>query len=198
MAPVGLIFAQLDMDVGFEPEFNDWYDTEHIPERLAIPGFLTGRRAERASPAPRYIALYDLDSLAVLANESYLSKQGDRRSPWTARMLRLTKRFDRRLYEQLVPGRETVVTAHPWTVMRFVPHSEVDRATIEDHVAALKRGATRLYDGREKAAGEWLVLSTAPDETSAHELAGDLFGHVELYGPYARNVAGKVFACRTL
>jgi hypothetical protein len=203
--PLGLIFAQLDMDAGVEPEFNDWYDTEHIPERLAIPGFVTARRAERAAPAPRYIALYDLDSLAVLANDAYLGKQGDRRTPWTARMLRLTKTFARRLYEQVLPGRELVTAEHAWTVMRFVPHAAADRATIGGYVTALREQsrAVRLYDGRDNAAGEWLVLATAADEACANDLAtssalGRPLDRTEVYGPYVRKVNGKTFGCRTL
>ena len=80
----GLIFAQLDVPPEVEEEFNDWYDTEHFPERLGIPGFRTGRRAERRA-APRYIALYDLDSLECLDADAYKSKTGVNRSPWTAR-----------------------------------------------------------------------------------------------------------------
>ena len=36
---MGLIFAQLDLPPELEDEFNDWYDHEHIPERLGLPGF---------------------------------------------------------------------------------------------------------------------------------------------------------------
>jgi len=195
----GLIFAQLDMDPGVEPEFNDWYDTEHIPERLAIPGFLTARRAERAAPRPRYIALYDLESLGVLEAEAYLCKQGDRRTPWTARMLRLTKSFSRRLYEQRVPGRDKVDAAHGWTVLRFLANA--DRAAAEQHVTALRGDglAARLFEGREKAAGEWLVLVTAADEpTARHVEAASALGRVEIYGPYVSPARDGKLGCRTL
>ena len=46
-----------------EEEFNAWYDTEHLPERLAIPGFRSARRWVRGGT---YLATYELDSPEVL------------------------------------------------------------------------------------------------------------------------------------
>jgi len=193
----GLIFAQLDMEPSIEPEFNDWYDTEHIRERLAIPGFRTARRAERAAPTPRYIALYDLDSLAVLETAAYVDKQGDRRTPWTARMLRLTKKFDRRLYEQVVPGREEIGSGSS-TVMWFVPHEDASRSAMEGHVERLRKSgsAARLFDGR--TAAEHLVLVTT-DEPGAKTVAAQCtVGRCDVYGPYQAPVHAKKMAYRTL
>ena len=53
-----------------EGEFNDWYDTIHIPEILSIPGFLGARRFELrdsetvpADPSKRrYVAVYELEA----------------------------------------------------------------------------------------------------------------------------------------
>lgn len=57
-----------------EAAFNAWYDEEHVPLRLATPGFLSGRRyrAISDSDSPRYLALYDLTSVDVLQSEPYL------------------------------------------------------------------------------------------------------------------------------
>ena len=33
---------------GREAEFEEWFQHEHLPERIAIPGFLMGRRYEAA------------------------------------------------------------------------------------------------------------------------------------------------------
>ena len=40
----GLLFASFDTSPAQEDEFNDWYDLEHVPERLRVPGFLNGQR----------------------------------------------------------------------------------------------------------------------------------------------------------
>ena len=67
-----------------EEEFNDWYDTEHFPERIACPGFLTGARLVCIEGWPRYAALYDLDGFDVFKSPEYLSFSGKR--PWSKRV----------------------------------------------------------------------------------------------------------------
>ena len=41
-----------------DDEFNAWYDSEHIPERAAVPGFLSACRYVCRSGFPRYLAEY--------------------------------------------------------------------------------------------------------------------------------------------
>ena len=38
---------------GREAEFEEWFQHEHLAERLAVPGFLIGRRHEAISAQPR-------------------------------------------------------------------------------------------------------------------------------------------------
>src|SRR5215470_3530243 len=45
-----------------EEEFNRWYNEEHIPERLAIPGVLNAARYEAVAGGPKYLACYELAS----------------------------------------------------------------------------------------------------------------------------------------
>jgi hypothetical protein len=40
----GVLIAAMDFSNVGADEFNDWYDTEHIPERQRVPGFLTLQR----------------------------------------------------------------------------------------------------------------------------------------------------------
>ena len=40
----GLLFAAFDFSTAHADEFHDWYDLEHIPERLRVPGFLNAER----------------------------------------------------------------------------------------------------------------------------------------------------------
>lgn len=43
-------------------EFNRWYDEVHLPEIVALPGYVSARRfAPRTEGAP-YIALYEMES----------------------------------------------------------------------------------------------------------------------------------------
>ena len=62
----GFLLVLMDCPTYLEDEFNAWYDTEHIPERLAIPGFETGLRFVCLEGHPRYLAMYDLERPEVL------------------------------------------------------------------------------------------------------------------------------------
>ena len=42
----GILIAAMDFSACPEDEFHDWYDLEHVPERLRIPGFLNAERAD--------------------------------------------------------------------------------------------------------------------------------------------------------
>ena len=63
-----------------EEEFNAWYDDEHMAERLAIPGFRSAQRWVRdCRPGEgKYLATYELDSMAVLESPAYLERFEER------------------------------------------------------------------------------------------------------------------------
>ena len=86
MTKPGLLLFMTDIDPAHESEFHRWYEEEHIPERMAIPGFLTARRFQAIEGAPKYLALYDLESPDVLRSSDYQHVVGAGKSPWTQRM----------------------------------------------------------------------------------------------------------------
>lgn len=50
---------------GKEADFNKWYDTVHIPDVLATPGFVSAQRYEVKDPAPgkaRFVAMYNIET----------------------------------------------------------------------------------------------------------------------------------------
>ncbi|WP_127754882.1 hypothetical protein [Devosia sp. 1566] len=68
-------------------DFVDWHREEHMPERLAIPGFLGGTRW-RADEAPlEFFTLYTLAEPEVSRSAAYLARLNDP-SPWTQRVMR--------------------------------------------------------------------------------------------------------------
>ena len=78
----GLLFMAFDFSTAHADEFHDWYDLEHIPERLRVPGFLNAERwIEEANPNI-HVATYDLDSPAVLSSPPYLAVGGANQSVW--------------------------------------------------------------------------------------------------------------------
>jgi len=85
-----------------EEELNAGYDSEHLPERLAIPGFRSARRwtADCAPGEGKYLATYELDSPAVLQSPAYIARYSGA-TPWTQRCLGRCVLFKRWACEQL-------------------------------------------------------------------------------------------------
>ena len=100
----GILVAAMDYSQVAQDEFDDWYDTEHIPERLRVPGFLNAERWLGATNPQHSLALYDLDNVGVLQSAPYRAVGGANGSPWTKRVTGRTKSIIRLEGEQLRPG----------------------------------------------------------------------------------------------
>lgn len=67
-------------------QFEDWHTHEHMPERLAIPGFLRGTRWIALSGEPSYFVLYEVTDLQTLTRGPYLERLNDP-TPWSRKMM---------------------------------------------------------------------------------------------------------------
>jgi hypothetical protein len=67
----GLLYVEADCPPELENEFHAWYNLEHVPERLKIPGFVSARRYGALEGAPRWLAVYELTSVAALESLEY-------------------------------------------------------------------------------------------------------------------------------
>jgi hypothetical protein len=54
--------------------FHAWHIAEHMPERVAIPGFRRGRRYVAPGNACSFFTLYEVDDLAVLSGAAYTAR----------------------------------------------------------------------------------------------------------------------------
>jgi hypothetical protein len=59
---------------GREADFEEWFQHEHLAERLAVPGFLLGRRHEAVSGTRRFVNFYVTQSVDVLKSAAYLHR----------------------------------------------------------------------------------------------------------------------------
>lgn len=84
---MGLLGGGFDFSTADEEEFNEWYDTEHVPERLRIPGFINAVRWIGADDPKVSLAIYDLESLEVLRKPEYKAVSPENFSPWAKRLL---------------------------------------------------------------------------------------------------------------
>jgi hypothetical protein len=86
MEAPGILAIWNDCSPGSEAEFEEWYQHEHFYERIAVPGFLLGRRYEVVSGSPRYFCFYLTQSPAVLKSPAYLERL-DNPTPQTRRIM---------------------------------------------------------------------------------------------------------------
>jgi hypothetical protein len=100
----GILIAAMNIAQAAEDEFNDWYDTEHVPERERVLGFLLCRRWLGAADRRVSVATYDLDTADVLQSAAYRAIAGDNLSPWSKRVTARVERLMRFEGEQILPG----------------------------------------------------------------------------------------------
>ncbi|HEX2943207.1 MAG TPA: hypothetical protein VHO91_19300, partial [Rhodopila sp.] len=100
----GLLLAAFDFSTAHEDEFHDWYDLEHVPERLRVPGILNAERWIDETNPKIHVATYDLESAGVMRSPAYLAVAGDNQTVWTQRVTGLCRRIMRFEGEQLRPG----------------------------------------------------------------------------------------------
>lgn len=86
----GIMSFWASVEPDFERFFNEWYDKEHVPERVAVPGFLNGARYRSLLNPLRYLAFYETESMDVLSSKPYLERLNDP-TPWTSKVMRQVK-----------------------------------------------------------------------------------------------------------
>ena len=173
---VGLLFATMEPPANIEEEFQDWYDTEHFPERQSCPGFLTANRFVCVDGWPRYLAMYDLEDVEVLRGEGYHKIAHERYSAWTHRIIPKVTGQYRAEGVQVYPGDALHGKAGPSSrtlVMRF-------RAVRDEGV--LIAGLREAFDGRPQTV-QLRVFRVAPADS------GDYLAMAELRAPVDLDVA---------
>jgi len=201
----GLLLAMMEPPPAMEEEFQDWYDTEHFPERAECEGFLTASRFVCIDGWPRYLALYDLADTEVLRGPGYAKIAGERYSPWTHRIVSRVWGQYRADAAQVYPGTALLSDSGAaarialWRFRHAPPTAE----------ATILQGLRTLYADRPETAQLRLFRANHPDDTdyvaivelcapqwradSAAATFGDAARYVDLfnvYVPYTRRSAG--------
>ena len=114
----GFLLVLMQCPPAMEEEFNAWYDSEHIPERVGIPGFLSGLRFVCLSGHPRWLAMYDLEQPQVLESPAYMKVAHGNASPWTKRVTSRVKVY-RSAGVQVWPGDRVTGRCARLTLLRF-------------------------------------------------------------------------------
>jgi hypothetical protein len=70
----GIFVVYVDIDAQDATEFNEWYNNEHLPELLSVPGILSAARYEAVKGGPHYLACYELESVAVMQTPAFTNR----------------------------------------------------------------------------------------------------------------------------
>ena len=100
MSPGKHIFLIVRTDVApeMEDEFNRWYNKEHIPLLLKVPGVLWAKRGMNTGEGQKYIAVYEHESGEVQKSPAY---QDVLKTDWARRIRPHLRNFAREIYELL-------------------------------------------------------------------------------------------------
>jgi hypothetical protein len=112
--PPAMLIVTMEPPADLEDEFNDWYDLEHFPQRVALPGFAASSRWVCIEGWPRYLALYDLASVDAVKTPEYLACSGPGATPWTRRVVART------LGRQRIVAEEIGAVGRPGAVSRLL------------------------------------------------------------------------------
>jgi hypothetical protein len=151
------MLLSFDVEADAVEEHDRWHTHEHLPERLAIPGFRRGTRWLTTSDGPRYMVLYEVESLVTLASEAYLARL-NQPSPWTRKMMPR--------YRGMSRGLCAVLGSFGWgqggaaALIRFSPETSqaaaLNRWLLEDALPAVPQmpglGSAHLLQGAQTAA----------------------------------------------
>ncbi len=79
----GFLLNAMNVVSEHEAEFNEWYNTEHIPQLAAVPGVIMARRFRATNANRKYVALYHLESPDVQASPTWKNAAN---TPWTEKL----------------------------------------------------------------------------------------------------------------
>ena len=123
----GMLMTFTETSVGVEEDFNEWYNREHIDERVWLPGFHRARRYVDCDGDAliKYFATYETDKVENLCDPAYMELLKDQ-SDWSKKVMATFHKADR------VTARITIDQSHGFAgacaFARFFPAPSVMEA----------------------------------------------------------------------
>jgi len=198
----GLLVIWTDITPEYEAEFNEWYDREHVPQLLTIPGILTGRRYQAVDGKPKYIAIYEMTDENVWKSDAFHQVR-ENPTDWSRKMIPQFRNTQRGIFRRIFslgerPAKEPEFAL---TVRLNTPadhEKEFNAWYDEDHVPALA-SVPGVYCARRYIAVEgdpkYLAIYEMKDagivKTSEWEKAR-LYGRTAQIRPYLKDLQAVV------
>ena len=99
-----IMIVMMDVEAGHEAAFDRWYNEEHLPERMEIPGYISARRFKlmEGEGVLQYLCIWELEDASPLASEMF--KMQKNRPSWIRAEAypHITQRA-RGVYQQIFP-----------------------------------------------------------------------------------------------
>ena len=194
----GMLIVFTEVKARDERDFNEWYNREHIDERVNLPGFHRARRYVAVRGTPKYLATYECDTVGDLATPGYLALLANQ-TPWTQAVMARFTQFNRmalRMQVDLSHGVGGAVAA-----VRFVPDPHERKALVAWlHETALPKAIARPGMVGAAAAENDLEVANAPlqDKSMDHPKADEAEWVVLLEGSDAGAVGAAARSMFTL
>jgi hypothetical protein len=194
----GMLIVFNEVKARDERDFNEWYNREHIDERVNLPGFRRARRYVAVRGTPKYLATYECDTVGDLAAPGYLALLANQ-TPWTQAVMARFTQFNRmtlRVQVDLTHGIGGAVAA-----VKFAPDPRERKALAAWlHETALPKAIARPGLVGGAAAENDLEVANAPlrDKSMDHPKADEAEWVVLLEGSDAGAVGAAARTTFTL
>jgi hypothetical protein len=163
----GMLIVFCEVKARDERDFNEWYNREHIDERVNLPGFHRGRRYVAVRGTPKYLATYECNTVEDLATPGYLALLANQ-TPWTQAVMAKFTKFTRlavRVQADLAHGVGGAMAA-----VRFVPDPRLRKALVEWlNETALPKAIERPGMVGAMAAENDLEVANAPLQSKSRD-----------------------------
>ena len=192
----GILLVTMEPPAAIEEEFNDWYDTEHIPERAGVRGFETALRFVCIDGWPRYLAIYDLAYPGVLEGEEYARVSGQNFSAWTRRIQGKVRGQYRAVGTQVYPGNALTGNPARLTLLRFrgvqpAAEQRIREALVMTFAMRTETSQLRLFRAEAEGATDYLALIESQAAFPMSSLDLTVFGtqrqHMDIVNTYVRH-----------
>ena len=152
-------------------EFHHWYDTEHAPARLRVPGIHAGHRFRAADDrSPSWLAVYPLE-LSALDSPAYAAARI--RSPYEQTVVDRLAVLDRRVYARINDPEDPFDPApDACPLLLTVALTSTDPEGLDAWYAGEHLPMLRRAPGWRRTTRYRRIEGTGPDQLAVHELDG--------------------------
>jgi hypothetical protein len=141
----GLMAFWARIEESYLDRFRQWHNSEHMPERVSIPGFLAGQRYLGHGSNNFFLMMYETREPAVLGGPDYLARL-NAPTAWTRESLPHFREPARNIYRRTSVQGKTDLFAAPCMVSLRFNADAVDAGLLAGVAAQAGVARTRLFE----------------------------------------------------